>query len=171
LSFGPLSFRAGNRRGAALTVKRHQFAEAEELLRKYVRVRPTPGPGYYKLSMVERSLHQTKAADRDLTVFQTLSPTGPVPYQRPVRTSLETPDQPEDLYLLVGGLSETRQSGRSPKGHRGGRVCSRLSKATPLRQPSAWNRPLICCRNGRIVTRRSAFFITRPGASTRPGKC
>ena len=114
---------------ANLRIKSKKFAEAAELLRKYVRVSPTPAPGYYKLAMVERSLHQTEAADRDLTVFQTLSKdasTGPLPYQnlfdyfenraslsRQEKTQLDLadlseqiqkhPDQPEDLYLLAEG--------------------------------------------------------------------
>ena len=114
---------------ANLRIKSKRYAEAAELLRKYVRVSPTPAPGYYKLAMVERSLHQTEAADRDLTVFQTLSKdasTGPLPYQhlfdylenrsrlsRQEKTQLDLadlseqiqkhPDQPEDLYLLAEG--------------------------------------------------------------------
>ena len=114
---------------ANLRIKSKKFAEAAELLRKYVLVSPTPAPGYYKLAMVERSLHQTEAADRDLTVFQTLSKdasTGPLPYQhlfdylenrsrlsRQEKTQLDLadlseqiqkhPDQPEDLYLLAEG--------------------------------------------------------------------
>jgi tetratricopeptide (TPR) repeat protein len=114
---------------ANLRIKSKKLEEAAELLRKYVRVSPTPAPGYYKLAMVERSLHQTEAADRDLTVFQTLSKdasTGPLPYKhlfdhlenrstlsRQEKTELDLadlseqirkhPDQPEDLYLLAEG--------------------------------------------------------------------
>src|SRR5260370_3493971 len=77
--------------------------------------------------MVERSLHQTEAAQRDLNVFQTLSKNssaGPYPYQhlfdyldnRATLTARERtqqdleqlteqiqkhPDQPQDLYLLA----------------------------------------------------------------------
>jgi len=83
--------------------------------------------GYYKLAMVERSLHETAAADRDLGVFQTMSKdvsTGPYPYEHlfdylDERSKLAAeqkqqldlselteqikkhPDQPEDLYLLA----------------------------------------------------------------------
>src|SRR5256885_4003281 len=83
--------------------------------------------GYYKLAMVERSLHQFAAAQRDLNVFQTLSKDaspGPYPYQHlfdyldnrsslspQARTQLDLtelteqiqkhPDQPQDLYLLA----------------------------------------------------------------------
>jgi hypothetical protein len=49
-----------------------------------VKVSREPASGYYKLAMVERSLHQTEAAQRDLSVFQTLSKdasAGPYPYQ------------------------------------------------------------------------------------------
>ena len=77
--------------------------------------------------MVERSLHQNEAAQRDLSVFQTLSKnasSGPYPYQHlfdyldnrstlapQARTQLDLteltaqiqkhPDQPQDLYLLA----------------------------------------------------------------------
>jgi len=114
---------------ANLRIKGKKFPEAAELLRKFVRVSPMPAPGYYKLAMVERSLHQTEAADRDLTVFQTLSKntsTGPLPYEhlfdyldnrsslsRQEKTALDLadlseqiekhPDQPQDLYLLAEG--------------------------------------------------------------------
>jgi len=114
---------------ANLRIKSKRLAEAAELLRKYVQVSPTPAPGYYKLAMVERSLHQPEAAERDLTVFQTLSKdasTGPLPYQhlldyldnrsslsRREKTQLDLadlseqiqkhPDQPQDLYLLAEG--------------------------------------------------------------------
>ena len=56
---------------------------AAELLRRYVKSSRNPATGYYKLAMVERSLHQSEAAQRDLSVFQTLSKnasTGPYPY-------------------------------------------------------------------------------------------
>jgi tetratricopeptide (TPR) repeat protein len=112
---------------ANLRIERKQFPQAAELLRKYVKVSRDPGPGYYKLAMVERSLHQTEAAQRDLSVFQTLSKnpnTGPYPYQHLFdylnnrsdlaareKTELDLtelneqiqkhPDQPQDLYLLA----------------------------------------------------------------------
>lgn len=104
-----------------------KFEDAAELLRRYVKVSRDPASGYYKLAMVERSLHQTEAAQRDLNVFQTLSKnssTGPQPYQHLFdyldnratlsareRTQLDLtqlteqiqkhPDQPQDLYLLA----------------------------------------------------------------------
>ena len=114
---------------ANLRVTQKRFQEAEELLRKFIRVARAPAPGYYKLAMVERSLHQNEAAQRDLSVFQTLSKnasTGPYPYQHlfdyldnrsnlsgKEKTELDltelanqiqkNPDQPQNLYLLAEG--------------------------------------------------------------------
>ena len=112
---------------ANLRTKDKKLTEAAELLRRYVKASHDPAPGYYKLAMVERSLHQVAAAERDLKVFQTLSKnanTGPYPYQHLFdyldnRTKLSTtertqldvtellaqikknPGQPQDLYLLA----------------------------------------------------------------------
>ena len=112
---------------ANLRVKDKKFAEAIDLLRKFVKVSRDPADGYYKLAMAERSLHQTAAAQRDLTVFQTLSKnasTGPYPYQHlfdyldsrsnlspQARTQMDLaelteqvkkhPGQPQDLYVLA----------------------------------------------------------------------
>ena len=112
---------------ANLRIAGKKFAEASQLLRRYVKFTQNPSTGYYKLAMVERSLHQNDAADRDLHVFQTLAkdaPTGPYPYQHlfdyldnrselaPLaKTQLDLseltaqiqkhPDQPQDLYLLA----------------------------------------------------------------------
>jgi tetratricopeptide (TPR) repeat protein len=58
---------------ANLRIAAKKLPDAEQLLRKYVRLSPNPATGYYKLAIVERSLHETAAADRDLSVFQTLS--------------------------------------------------------------------------------------------------
>ena len=114
---------------ANLRIASKKLPEAADLLRKYVRLSSTPASGYYKLAMVERSLGQTKAAERDMSVFQTLSKnasTGPYPYQhlfdyldnRSTLSSKEKtmldltqllqqiqthPGQPEDLYLLAEG--------------------------------------------------------------------
>ncbi len=69
---------------ANLRIGEKKFAEAEELLKRYVKVSRHPATGYYKLAMVERSLHETAAADRDLNVFQTLSKNasgGAFPYE------------------------------------------------------------------------------------------
>ncbi len=112
---------------ANLRIANKKFEEAAVLLRRYVKVSRNPATGYYKLAMVERSLHQTEAAQRDLSVFQTLSKdasSGPYPYQHlfdyldnrsnlgpQERTQLDLteltaqiqkhPDQPQDLYLLA----------------------------------------------------------------------
>jgi tetratricopeptide (TPR) repeat protein len=112
---------------ANLRIVNKRYAEAAELLRKYVQVSRNPATGYYKLAMVERNLHNIEAADRDLKVFQTLSkdaPTGPYPYEHlfeyldsrsklasQAQTQLDItqlideikkhPDQPQDLYLLA----------------------------------------------------------------------
>jgi len=69
---------------ANLRIAAKRLPEAEELLRKYVRLSLNPATGYYKLAIVERSLHDTAAADRDLSVFQTLSKdvsSGPHPFE------------------------------------------------------------------------------------------
>ncbi len=112
---------------ANLRIADKKLAEAAELLRRYVKLSDDPSTGYYKLAMVERSLHQNDAADRDLHVFQTLAkdaPAGPYPYQHlfdyldnrselvpRARAELDVtelneqiekhPDQPQDLYLLA----------------------------------------------------------------------
>ncbi len=112
---------------ANIRTKDKKYAEAADLLRRYVKVARDPAPGYYKLAMLERSLHQMDAAQRDLQVFQTLSKnasTGPYPYQHlfdyldnrsklsaQERTNLDVteltaqikknPGQPQDLYLLA----------------------------------------------------------------------
>lgn len=112
---------------ANLRIKDKKFQEALDYLRRFVKVSRNPADGYYKLAMAERSLHQTAAAQRDLSVFQTLSKnasTGPYPYQHlfdyldnrstlspKERTQLDVseltaqiqkhPGQPQDLYLLA----------------------------------------------------------------------
>ena len=110
-----------------LRTKDKKYADAADLLRRYVKVSRDPAPGYYKLAMLERSLHQMDVAQRDLQVFQTLSKnssTGPYPYQhlfdyldnrsnltRQEQAQLDVteltnqikknPGQPQDLYLLA----------------------------------------------------------------------
>jgi len=112
---------------ANMRIAAKKFPEAEDLLRRYVRVSNDPATGYYKLATVERSLHETAAAERDLHSFQTLSknaPTGPLPFEHlfeyldsrstmtPIaRQQLDVneliaeikrhPDQPQNLYLLA----------------------------------------------------------------------
>lgn len=111
---------------ANLRIAAGKYSEAEGLLRKYVRVSRKPATGYYKLAKVERSLHETVAAERDMSVFQTLSKdasAGPYPFEHlfdyldnrsrlapEARQQLDLkelsdqvdkhPDQPEDLYML-----------------------------------------------------------------------
>jgi tetratricopeptide (TPR) repeat protein len=55
---------------ANLRIEAKRYPEAEELLRRYIQVSRSPATGYYKLAMVERKLHETAAADRDLAQFQ-----------------------------------------------------------------------------------------------------
>jgi tetratricopeptide (TPR) repeat protein len=112
---------------ANLRIEKKRLPEAAELLRKYVRVSSSPASGYYKLAMIERSLHDSTAADKDLVEFQTLSKSDPVkshPYEHlfdyidgrsqlaaPAREQRDLdelvdqakkhPDQPEILYLLA----------------------------------------------------------------------
>ncbi|HEX3469910.1 MAG TPA: tetratricopeptide repeat protein [Silvibacterium sp.] len=112
---------------ANLRIVGRKLPEAEELLKRYVRVSRNPATGYYKLAMVERGLHDTAAANRDLNIFQTLSKdafSGPYPYEHlfdyvdnrskldpRAREQLDIadltdqikkhPDQPENLYLLA----------------------------------------------------------------------
>ena len=56
-----------------LQMHQKRFAEALPLLRRCVQLNPQAAPVYYRLAAVERNLHQTEAAERDLKIFQTLS--------------------------------------------------------------------------------------------------
>jgi len=58
---------------ASLRIEASQYSQAEALLRRYIRVSHDPAPGYYKLAVVERKLHNTAEANRDLAQFQALS--------------------------------------------------------------------------------------------------
>lgn len=62
---------------ANLRIGAKQFSEAAGLLRRYIHSSRNPATGYYKLAMVERSLHQPEAAAKDLAEFQALSKTAP----------------------------------------------------------------------------------------------
>jgi len=112
---------------AKLRTESKRLPEAAELLRTYVRVSPSPATGYYQLAMVERSLHRTEAADRDLALFQALSKNAGAssnPYEHVfeyldsrsklapgardqqdlaelIKQAGEHPDQPEVQYLLA----------------------------------------------------------------------
>jgi tetratricopeptide (TPR) repeat protein len=110
-----------------------KLPEAEQLLRRYIRVSRDPATGYYKLAMVERSLHETEAADRDLNAFKAFSkiaPEDPHPFQHlfdyldnrsalapGARNQLDLsdlldevkrhPDQQQSLYLLADAYLKT----------------------------------------------------------------
>jgi len=112
---------------ANLRTASKRLPEAEELLRRYVKVAHDPSDGYYKLAMVERSLHETEAASRDLSVFKSLAKnaqSGPYPFEHlfdyldsrsqlgsNARQQLDItelkneiqrhPNQPEDFYMLA----------------------------------------------------------------------
>lgn len=120
---------------ANLRIQARDFPQAAELLRRYIRVSKNPASGYYKLAMVERSLHQTEAADKDLAQFQSLSKSGPATsylydslfeyldkrskLAAPARRELDLtevidqnkkhPDQPEILYLLAEAYLKSGQ--------------------------------------------------------------
>jgi tetratricopeptide (TPR) repeat protein len=112
---------------ANLRVGANRLSEGEDLLKRYVHVSRSPATGYYKLAMVERSLHETAASNRDLAVFQSLSKdAAPAPHYYEhlfdyldnraqlapgAREQLDMqditeqikryPDRPEALYLLI----------------------------------------------------------------------
>ena len=112
---------------ANLRTAAKRLPEAEELLRKYVKMAQDPSNGYYKLAMVERSLHENEAANRDLNSFKTLSKNasaGPLPYEHlfdyldsrsqmaagakqqldlnELKKEIQRhPDQPQNLYMLA----------------------------------------------------------------------
>ena len=58
---------------ANLRTEAKRYAEARELLLRYVRVSPATATGYYKLAMVEKKLQNGAAAQHDLAEFQKLS--------------------------------------------------------------------------------------------------
>ena len=58
---------------ANLRVEARRYAEARQLLLRYVTMRPTAANGYYKLAMVEKKLQNAAASARDLAEFQKLS--------------------------------------------------------------------------------------------------
>ncbi|HWA95688.1 MAG TPA: tetratricopeptide repeat protein [Terracidiphilus sp.] len=114
---------------ANLHIAARNYAAAEPLLERFVKVSKDPGPGYYKLSMVERSLHKTAEADRALATFKSLAKSassGPLPFQHLfdyldnraqlapqaqheldlsdlLAQAKSHPDQPQSLYLLAEG--------------------------------------------------------------------
>lgn len=126
---------------ADLRVASKRFEEGAVLLRRYVKASRDPASGYYKLAMVEKSLHQAEASQRDLNVFQTLSKdsaSGPQPYQHifdyvdersglshEARTRQDlanlteelqkNPDHPQGLYLLAQTYLELGKPGEALK--------------------------------------------------------
>jgi tetratricopeptide (TPR) repeat protein len=112
---------------ANLHIAAKRLPQAEELLHRYVKVAHDPSNGYYKLAMVERSLHETEAATRDLNSFKTLSKnaqSGPYPFEHlfdyldnrsqltagaqqqldidELKNEIQRhPNQPENLYMLA----------------------------------------------------------------------
>jgi tetratricopeptide (TPR) repeat protein len=100
---------------------------AVALLKRFVKVSRDPATGYYKLAMVERSLHRTAESNQDLNSFKILSrsaPSGPLPFEHLFdyldnrsklapsdKTKLDLddlkaevqrhPDRPENLYMLT----------------------------------------------------------------------
>lgn len=122
---------------ASIRIQDRQFAEAERLLKRYIRIGRNPATGYYKLAMAERELHQSDAAARDLAKFQALSKDAePRAYayeglfnylDNRSRLSLRArnqqdlsellvqiqkhPDQPEILYLLAQAYLRSGNAG------------------------------------------------------------
>ena len=100
---------------ANLRIESNRLPEAAELLRKYVQVSSNPATGYYKLAMVEKKLHDTSAAQRDLAEFQKRSKQA-VPNSYPYedlfnyvdnRSKLDTPARnQQDLADLVEQLKK-----------------------------------------------------------------
>ena len=60
---------------ANLRMEAKRYAEARELLLRYVKISPAAATGYYKLAMVEKKLQNGVAAEHDLAEFQKLSKT------------------------------------------------------------------------------------------------
>ena len=118
-----------------IRIESKHYAEAADLLQRYVKVSDNPATGYYKLAMVEKNLHNTSAAEQDLAKFQTLSKETPVashPFENlfdyiDTRSKLAPharvqqdltdltaqlklhPDQPEVLYALAEAYLKSGQ--------------------------------------------------------------
>lgn len=58
---------------ASVEMAERKYAEAVPLLRKCANLAPNPAQDYFKLMVAERNLHQMQAAERDLSIFRTLS--------------------------------------------------------------------------------------------------
>jgi tetratricopeptide (TPR) repeat protein len=110
-----------------LKMDQKKYDQAVPLFRHFVEVTGDPTQGYYKLAISERNLHQVDAAERDMSVFRTLSKS-PQPTNYPLqhffdylerRSTLSSeqqneadlrqlqaevqqhPDRPRSLYLLA----------------------------------------------------------------------
>jgi tetratricopeptide (TPR) repeat protein len=120
---------------ADIRIESKRYSEAAELLRKYIKVSHAPAVGYYKLFMVERSLHEDEAANKDLEQFQLLSKNPPassylyedlfeyldnrsrlagrardrLDLNNMIEESKKHPDQPEVLYLLASAYLKSGQ--------------------------------------------------------------
>ena len=62
---------------ANLRMDAKRYAEARDLLLRYVKVSPAAATGYYKLAMAEKKLQNGAAAEQDLVEFQKLSKVQP----------------------------------------------------------------------------------------------
>ena len=95
-----------------------KFAEALPLLRKCVQLNPQAAPVYYRLAAVERNLHQTEAAERDLKIFQTLSK-NPAPQPYPFEHLYDYLGQRADLSPQQKNLIDLAQLEQEVKLHSG----------------------------------------------------
>ena len=101
-------------------LKMHQgkFEEAVPLLRQCVKLNPQAAPVYYRLATVERNLHQTEAAERDLKIFQTLSK-NPAPQPYPFEHLYDYLGQRAELSPLQKNLNDLEQLEQEVKVHSG----------------------------------------------------
>ena len=126
---------------ANIRIAAKKYAEAEELLRRYVRVSRDPGDGILQAGDGRRrSLHETAAADRDLNVFKTLSKNasaGPLPYEHLFdyldNRSKLAPDARDQLD--VESLTDQTQDASGPT--RG----SLLTRRSVPESPANWTMP------------------------------
>jgi len=101
-----------------LQMHQKKFAEALPLLRKCVQLDPQAAPVYYRLAAVERNLHQTEAAERDLRIFQTLSK-DPAPQPYPFEHLYDFLGQRADLSPQQKNLIDLAQLEQEVKLHSG----------------------------------------------------
>ncbi|MGD0223212.1 MAG: tetratricopeptide repeat protein [Terriglobia bacterium] len=101
---------------ADVKIRQKKFEEAVPLLRKCARLDPHPAPVYYRLQTVERNLHQTEAADRDLKIFQTLS-RDPTPLPSAFQNIFAYLDHRADLTPQQQAQSDIAQLEQEVKDH------------------------------------------------------